>query len=179
MTKSSLSIFTMVTGKHAGLCLCYHTLFKPEIPPSHGDLNTTFFLHSRCHVGHLQQVRKLLKKSSSLLQHEALLEPERPTYCRWRLKTLLPGGFLLQLRHTRHVEHDPEEEQRLVAKLVQLLLEGFLQLHPAMSRGLRLSVEPQPEVMGLEQRREMKGGSAGSRKFYVEKWIQVGDLMMR
>lgn len=71
----------------------------------------------------------------------------------------LPGGFLLQPRNIRHVEHDSEEEQRLIAKLVQLLLEGFLQLHPAMGRGLSLSMEPQSEVMGLEPRRETKGGS--------------------
>ena len=65
----------------------------------------------------------------------------------------LPGGFLLQPGNTGHVEHDSEEEQRLVAKLIQLLLEGFLQLHPAMGRGLGLPMEPQPEVMGLEPRR--------------------------
>lgn len=62
----------------------------------------------------------------------------------------LPGGFLLQPGNTGHVEHHSEEEQWLIAKLVQLLLEGFLQLHPAMGRGLGLSLEPQPEVMGLE-----------------------------
>ena len=62
----------------------------------------------------------------------------------------LPGGFLLQPGNTGHVEHDSEEEQRLVAKLIQLLLEGFLQLHPAMGRGLGLPMEPQPEVMGLK-----------------------------
>lgn len=65
----------------------------------------------------------------------------------------LPGGFLLQLRDVRHVEHHSEEEQRLVAKLVQLLLEGLLQLHPAMGRGLGLPVEPEAEVMRLGRRR--------------------------
>lgn len=120
-----------------------------------------------------RKVRRLLKKRSSL--HEA--GQECTPYCRPHLKIPLPGGFLLQLRHTRHVEHDSEEEQRLVAKLVQLLLEGFLQLNPAMSRGLSLSVEPQPEVMGLEQRREMKG-SVGNRNSYVEKWVLVGDLII-
>lgn len=61
----------------------------------------------------------------------------------------LPGGFLLQLRNVRHVEHHSEEEQRLVAKLVQLLLEGLLQFHPAVGRGLGLPVEPEPKVMRL------------------------------
>jgi len=62
----------------------------------------------------------------------------------------LPCGLLLQPGNTGHIEHDPEEEQRLIAKLVQLLLEGFLQLHPALGRGLGLSLEPQPEEMGLD-----------------------------
>lgn len=66
----------------------------------------------------------------------------------------LPGGFLLQSGNTGHVEHDSEEEKWLIAKLVQLLLEGFLQLHPAMGRGLGLPLEPQPKVMGLKPERE-------------------------
>lgn len=66
---------------------------------------------------------------------------------------VIPGDFLLQQRNIRNVEHDPKEEKRLVAILVQLLLESFLQLHPALSRGLGLSMEPQPEVVSLGQRR--------------------------
>ena len=58
------------------------------------------------------------------------------------LKLFLPGGFLLQSGNTGHVEHDSEKEQWLVSELVQLLLERFLQLHPAMGRGLGLSLEP-------------------------------------
>lgn len=56
---------------------------------------------------------------------------------------------MLQPRNAGHVEHDSEEEQWLVAKLVQLLLEGFLQLHPALGRSLSLSMEPQAEIMSL------------------------------
>lgn len=63
----------------------------------------------------------------------------------------LPGSFLLQPGNTGHVEHDSKEEQWLIAKLVQLLLEGFLQLHPALGRGLGLPLEPQPKEMGLEK----------------------------
>lgn len=70
----------------------------------------------------------------------------------------LPGGFLLQPGNAGHVEHDSEEEEWLIAKLVQLLLEGFLQLHPTVGRGLGLSLEPQPEVMSLEP-----GGRDGGR----------------
>lgn len=77
----------------------------------------------------------------------------------------LPCGLLLQPGDTGHVEHDSKEEQRLIAKLVQLLLEGFLQLHPALGRGLGLSLEPQPEEMGLEaslgRRREGQCGAQG------------------
>lgn len=69
----------------------------------------------------------------------------------------LPRGLLLQAGNTGHIEHDPEEEQRLIAKLVQLLLEGFLQLHPALGRGLGLSLEPQSKVMGLWARERRRG----------------------
>lgn len=75
----------------------------------------------------------------------------------------LPGGFLLQPGNTRHVEHNSEEEQWLIAKLVQLLLEGFLQLHPAMGRGLVLSLEPQPEVMGLDPGKRRREGQCGAQ----------------
>lgn len=70
---------------------------------------------------------------------------------------LLPGGLVLQPRHAGHVEHDAKDEQRLVAELVQLLLEGLLQLHPALRRGLGLPVEPQAKVVGLEE----EGGGGG------------------
>lgn len=94
----------------------------------------------------------------------------------------LPGGFLLQPGNTGHVEHDSEEEQWLIAKLVQLLLEGFLQLHPAVSRGLGLSLEPQPEVMGLEpeeRRRKCQCGAQGQgmgmrKEEGGKKRVQVG-----
>ena len=79
-------------------------------------------------------------------------------------RRLLPGGFLLQPGNTGNIEHDSKKEQWLIAKLVQLLLEGFLMFHPALGRGLGLPLEPQPKVMGLRcgaqgQRAERKGGS--------------------
>lgn len=67
-----------------------------------------------------------------------------------QLLFFLPGGFLLQAGYAGHVEHDPEEKQRLIAKLVQLLLEGFLQLHPTLRRSLGLPLEPQAEVGSLK-----------------------------
>lgn len=55
MINTSLSgwdIFTMETGKHARLCPRYPTFFKPEIPPSLGDLSTKFF----CTVGVMEDI---------------------------------------------------------------------------------------------------------------------------
>lgn len=73
----------------------------------------------------------------------------------------LPGGLLFQPGDVGHVEHDSKEEQWLIAKLVQLLFEGFLQFHPTLSRGLGLPLEPQAEVMGLETREaKTRGRSA-------------------
>lgn len=76
----------------------------------------------------------------------------------------LPGGFLLQPGDTGYVEHNSKEEQRLIAKLVQLLLEGFLQLHPTLGRGLGLSLEPQTEVMGLKQDDRWREGQCGTQR---------------
>jgi hypothetical protein len=44
----------------------------------------------------------------------------------------VPGGLLLQPGHLGNVEHHPEDQQRLVAELVQLLLQWFLQVNPSL-----------------------------------------------
>lgn len=78
----------------------------------------------------------------------------------------LPGGFLLQPGNIGNIEHDSKEEQWLIAKLVQLLLEGFLEFHPTFFRGLGLPLEPQSKVMCLNTGGEETKISCVSQKEY-------------
>lgn len=68
-----------------------------------------------------------------------------------------PGNLLLQLGDGRHVKHHSEVHGRFQCVFIQLLLQGFLQIHPPAL--ILLVVVPEAEVSDLERRKVTDGGS--------------------
>lgn len=67
----------------------------------------------------------------------------------WTKGILIPCGLLLQSGYTGHIEHYPEEKQRLIGKFVQLLLQRFFQFHPSCL--LALAEKPKAKVVCLDK----------------------------
>lgn len=68
-----------------------------------------------------------------------------------------PGDLLLQLGNRGHIKHHSKVDGGLQRVLVQLLLQGFLQIHPATL--ILLVVVPEAEVRDLEGREVTETGS--------------------
>lgn len=141
-------VFSVDTLKHVKVHLLCGPMFQ-----------TWFCTYNKQQADKLHVYSRYLRVSSLCMKTTTIFslysESRRGSsyVCMW-VSEPLPGGFLLQLWNIWHIEHDSKEEQWLIAKLIQLLLEGFLQFHPAMGWSLSLSMEPQPKVMGLETRRD-------------------------